>query len=259
MTDTSAQGHADSLPIIRRPVFEDLDYAFMHGLADFRAAPIFGLTIGGIYTFGGLLILYVVNSLGYGFLGFPIMAGFALVGPYAAIALYTVSRLRERGEPVTWAAMARDLTPGVMRECSYLGILLIFLMAIWLKSGAVVYAIFFGMRLLSLPAFMEALFSTSAGYGFLILGHAIGAGFAILVFSLSVVSFPLMVDRGTDFISALITSIRTVRANPQLMLGWGAFIGLMLLAGFLSVFIGLMIVLPLLGHASWHLYRRLVV
>lgn len=259
MADMSAEDRADYLPVVRRPTLEDLTIALSKGWADFKAAPTFGLIVGGFYTFGGLLILYVVSALGYGFLGFPIMAGFALIGPYAAIALYEVSRLRERGERVSWEAMAKDLTPGVMRECSYLGILLIFLLAIWLKSGAVVYAIFFGMHLLSLPAFMEALFSTSSGYGFLMLGHVIGAGFAILVFSLSVVSFPLMLDRGTDFITALITSIRTVKLNPRLMLGWGAFIGVMLLIGFLTVFIGLMIVLPILGHTSWHLYRRVVI
>ena len=258
MTDMSAHDRAEYLPTIRRPAIDDMKAALAAGWADFRAEPLFGLTIGGVYTLGGLLILYVVNRLGYGFLGFPIMAGFALIGPFAAISLYQVSRLREQGEKVTWAKVAAGLTPGVMRECYYLGILLIFLLAIWLKSGAVVYAIFFGMRLLSLPAFTEAVLTTSAGYGFLLLGHMIGAGFAILVFSMSVVSFPMMVDRGIDFVSALITSIRTVRLNPVLMLGWGAFIGLALLAGFLTFFIGLMVVLPLLGHASWHLYRRLV-
>jgi uncharacterized membrane protein len=259
MNETATDDIAPQLPTIRRPELSDLKAALASGWADFRAVPVFGLTIGGIYTFGGLLILYIANYLGYAFLGFPIMAGFALIGPFAAIAIYEVSRLREQGEPVTWQGMAKGLTPNVMRECSYLGILLIFLMAIWLKSGAVVYAMFFGLHLLSLSAFSEALFTTGAGIGFLIVGHLFGAGFAILVFSLSVVSFPLMVDRGTDFITALITSIQTVKSNPVLMIGWGAFIGLALLAGFLTFFVGLMIVLPLLGHASWHLYRRIVV
>lgn len=259
MSDAATPGQADSLIAIRVPVPDDITTALAKGWADFRAEPLFGLTIGGVYTFGGLLILYVANYLGYAFLGFPIMAGFALIGPFAAIALYEVSRIRERGERVTWQGMAQGLTPNVMRECSYLGVLLIFLMAIWLKSGAVVYALFFGLRLMSLPALSEAVFTSGSGLGFLVVGHMIGAGFAIFVFSLSVVSFPLMVDRGTDFVTALITSIRTVRANPKLMIAWGAFIGLMLLAGFLTAFIGLMIVLPILGHASWHLYRRIVV
>lgn len=247
-----------ALPDVRIVRLADLKHAVSRGWADFRAEPLYGLVIGGTYTFGGLLILFVVNSLGYGFLGFPIMAGFALIGPFAAIAIYEVSRLRERGEAVSWEAMARALTPDVKRECAYLGVLLIFLMAIWLKSGAVIYALFFGMKLMSLPALWEQLFTSASGIGFLIAGHVIGAGFAILVFSLSVVSFPLMVDRGTDFVSALITSIRAVRASPPLMILWGAFIGVMLLVGFLTFFIGLMVVLPILGHASWHLYRRIV-
>jgi uncharacterized membrane protein len=248
-----------ALPEIRMVGIEDLKAALAAGIADLRRAPQFGLAIGGFYALGGLLILFVVNTLGYGFLGFPIMAGFALVGPFAAIELYQVSRLLERGEPVTWSGIARATPKGALLECAYLGILLIFFLAIWLKSGAVVYAMFFGLKMIALPAFMEALFTTPAGYGFLILGHVIGAGFAIFVFSLSVVSFPLMVDRGTDFVTALITSIRTVTTNPRVMLPWGAFIGVLLLIGFLTAFVGLIVVLPVLGHASWHLYRRIVV
>ncbi|MCA0400637.1 MAG: DUF2189 domain-containing protein [Proteobacteria bacterium] len=247
------------LPDIRPATISDLREALSRGFSDFRSAPLHGLVIGGTYTFGGLLILFVVNHLGYAFLGFPIMAGFALIGPFAAIAIYEISRLRERGEAVTWQAMARGLTPEVKRECAYLGILLIFLLAIWLKSGAVVYAMFFGMKLMSLSALWDQLFTTASGAGFLLLGHAIGAGFAVFVFSLSVVSFPLMVDRKVDFVTALITSIRTVQASPVIMLCWGAFLGLMILIGFATFFIGLALVLPVLGHASWHLYRRLVV
>ncbi len=259
MTDIAPQNRVNTLPELRVPSIEDLRIALAKGWADFRAEPGFGLVIGGIYTFGGLLILYVANYLGYAFLGFPIMAGFALIGPFAAIALYQVSRLRERGEPVTWQAMANGLTREAMFECSYLGVLLIFLMAIWLKSGAVIYALFFGLKLLSLSALTEALLTTGSGIGFLLVGHLVGAGFAVLVFAMSVVSFPMMVDRGTDFITALITSIRTFQSNPRLLLGWGAFIGLALLVGFATAFVGLMVALPVLGHASWHLYRRIVV
>lgn len=246
-------------PELRAVSIDDLKGALSAGIADLRAAPMYGLAIGGFYTFGGLLILFVVSKLGYGFLGFPIMAGFALVGPFAAIKLYQVSRLLERGEPLSWSAIRGATSKGALLECAYLGILLIFFMAIWLKSGAVTYAMFFGLRMIALPAFVGALFTTPEGVGFLIMGHIIGAGFAILVFSLSVVSFPLMVDRNIDFVTALITSIRTVSTNPRVMLLWGAFIGLLLLIGFLTFFIGLVVVLPVLGHASWHLYRRIVV
>lgn len=258
-TETAPPFERTGLPDIRPVTMADLKGALADGIADLRRAPQYSLAVGAFYTFGGLLILYVVNVLGYGFLGFPIMAGFALVGPFAAIELYQVSRLLERGEKVSWEALARATSKGVMLECAYLGILLIFFLAIWLKSGAVVYAMFFGLRMIALPELVQALFTTPAGYGFLILGHIIGAGFALLVFSLSVVSFPLMVDRGTDFITALITSIRSVKANPQVMLPWGAFIAVLLLFGFVTFFLGLIIVLPILGHASWHLYRRIVV
>lgn len=259
MSEASPAVQRSTLPEIRPVTLADLKASLFAGIADLRAAPRYGLAIGGFYALGGLLILFVVNILGYGFLGFPIMAGFALVGPFAAIKLYQVSRLLERGEPVSWASISRATSRGAMLECAYLGILLIFFLAIWLKSGAVTYAMFFGLRMVALPAFMEALLTTPAGWGFLLMGHVIGAGFAIFTFSLSVVSFPLMVDRETDFVSALITSIRTVSSNPRVMLVWGAFIGALLLIGFLTAFIGLIVVLPVLGHASWHLYRRIVV
>lgn len=244
---------------IRNIGFTDIRDALALGWADMKAAPLHGLAIGAFYAFAGLLIAYVAIHLGYGFMAAPIAAGFTLLGPFAAIELYEISRLRERGEPVTWEAMRKGLTPAVMRESAYLGFLLFVLFAMWLESIFVLYAVFFGLNILSLPAFLETALGTASGLSFLVAGHVLGGLIATLVFALSVVSFPMIVDRESDFITALITSIRTVASNPKVMIPWGACIGVLLLIGFATAFLGLIVVLPLLGHTSWHVYRKIVV
>lgn len=244
---------------LRPASFADIRAAFALGWADFKAAPLHGMIIGAIYAFGGLLIAYIAFSLGYWFMAAPMAAGFTLLGPFAAIGLYEISRIRERGETVTWERMAAGLTTDRKRECAYLGFLLFVLFAMWIESIFVLYALFFGMNIMSFSAFLDTALTTSPGLTFLLVGHIVGGCLATFVFALSVVSFPMIVDRGTDFVTALITSIRTVASNPRVMILWGACIGVLLLIGFATAFLGLIIILPLLGHTSWHIYRRIVV
>lgn len=244
---------------LRAISFADIRAAFALGWADLKAAPLHGMTIGAFYAAAGLLIFYIAISLDYWFMAAPMAAGFTLLGPFAAIELYEISRIRERGETVTWERMRAGLTAGVVRECAYLGFLLFVLFAMWIESSFVLYALFFGLNILSFPAFLEAALTTQSGISFLIAGHVLGGCIATFVFALSVVSFPMIVDRGTDFITALITSIRTVASNPKVMIPWGACIGALLLIGFATAFLGLIVILPLLGHTSWHVYRQIVV
>ena len=244
---------------LRTATFTDIRASFAAGWADFKAAPLHGLSIGAFYAFGGLLILYIAVHLGYPYMAAPITAGFTLLGPFAAIELYEISRIVERGETVTWRKMRDGLTPSIIRECAYLGLLLFVIFAMWVESSFVLYALFFGLNIMSFSAFFEAVLTTQSGLSFLIVGHVLGGCLATFVFALSVVSFPMMVDRDTDFITALITSIRTVSSNPGVMITWGACIGVLLLLGFATAFLGLVLILPLLGHTSWHLYRRIVI
>lgn len=243
---------------LRKATFADIKASFALGWADFKAAPLHGLTIGAFYALGGLSVIYIAVYMGYPYMAAPITAGFTLLGPFAAIEIYEISRLRERGERVTWEKMKKGLTPEVVRECAYLGFLLFIIFAMWIESSFVLYALFFGLKILSFSAFLESALTTSSGISFLLAGHILGACLATFVFALSVVSFPMIVDRETDFITALITSIRTVSSNPGVMIPWGICIGVLLLIGFATAFIGLVLVLPLLGHTSWHLYRRIV-
>lgn len=244
---------------LRRIDFADIRAAVSLGWADFKAAPHHGMTIGLAYALGGLMISYIAFSLGYWFMAAPMAAGFTLLGPFAAIGLYEISRIREREEEVTWQRIGAGLTTEVKRECAYLGFLLFVLFAMWIESIFVLYALFFGLNIVSVPVFLTTALATPAGLGYLLFGHLLGACFATFVFALSVVSFPMIVDRGTDFITAMITSIRAVASNPRVMIPWGACIGLLLLAGFATAFLGLIVILPLLGHISWHVYRRAVV
>jgi uncharacterized membrane protein len=244
---------------LRKASFADVKAAFALGWADLKAAPLHGMAIGLFYALGGLLISYIAFRLGYWFMAAPMAAGFTLLGPFATIGLYQISRMRENGDKVTWQGVRASLTTDVKRECAYLGFLLFVLFAMWIESIFVLYALFFGMNILSFPAFLEAALTTPAGISFLVAGHILGGCLATFVFALSVISFPMIVDRGTDFITALITSIRTVASNPGVMIPWGACIGVLLLVGFATAFLGLIIILPLLGHTSWHIYRRIVI
>lgn len=243
---------------LRKIDFSDIRAAVALGWADFMAAPLHGMTIGLVYALGGLMISYIAFSLGYWFMAAPLAAGFTLLGPFAAIGLYEISRIRERGETVTWQRIAAGLTTDVKRESAYLGFLLFVLFAMWIESIFVLYALFFGLNIMSVSAFLSAALASSAGLSYLVVGHVLGACIATFVFALSVVSFPMIVDRKTDFVTAMITSIRTVFSNPGVMIPWGACIGLLLLAGFATAFLGLIVILPLLGHISWHVYRRTV-
>ena len=142
---------------LRTATFTDIRASFAAGWADFKAAPLHGLSIGAFYAFGGLLILYIAVHLGYPYMAAPITAGFTLLGPFAAIELYEISRIVERGETVTWRKMRDGLTPSIIRECAYLGLLLFVIFAMWVESSFVLYALFFGLNIMSFSAFFEAI------------------------------------------------------------------------------------------------------
>lgn len=245
-------------PALRTLTKQDVELAVKQGWADFTQAPKYGLFFGGTYALGGLLTLYVAYALGLTFLIFPLIAGFALIGPFAAIGVYEVSRLREAGQAPSWNAVLGAVWSKAGRDIAILGVILFFVLAIWLKAAAVTYALFFGLRVLALPDLLQIALTSGNGIVFLLIGNAIGAIFALFAFSISVISFPLLVDRDVDFVTAMITSVRTVAANPKVMIGWGILIALLLAAASLPLFLGLAIALPVLGHASWHLYRRAV-
>ncbi|KRR09153.1 DUF2189 domain-containing protein, partial [Bradyrhizobium valentinum] len=251
-------GDAATYPV-RKIKLSDLGEALRLGWEDFSAMPSHAVVLCVIYPVLGIFLFRMV--LGYSILPllFPLAAGFALIGPFAAIGLYELSRRRERGEAVgAWDALSVLRAPafGAMIE---LGVLLLVLFGAWIGAANAIYVSIFGHApAASIPDFASRVLTTPDGWSLIIVGCGVGFLFAVVALCVSVVSFPLMLDRHATAIDAIRTSLRAVMMNPVAMAGWGLIVAALLVIGSLPVFVGLAVVLPVLGHATWHLYRKVV-
>ena len=256
---TAPATSASLIPVVREISLHDVHAAFYEGLADFRAAPSFGLFFGGVYAVGGILLLLVMSAFQVSYLAYPLAAGFALIGPFIAVGLYEVSRRRELGLPLKWGPVLGVVFSQSKRELGWMAFVAIFVMIIWLYQVRLLLAIFLGFQsFASFGEFLNVIFTTPEGWMFLIIGNVVGAALAMGLFSISVISFPLLLDRDVDFITAMIASVKAVVMNPKPMIAWALFIVLGLILAVIPFFLGLFIILPALGHASWRLYRRVV-
>lgn len=246
-------------PVVRTINWHDLSEAFAAGLRDFAAAPQYGLFFGGVYALGGIAIFASLFWLDLAYLAYPLAAGFALIGPFVATGLYEVSRRRELGAPLSFAVVLGSVWEQRRREIAWMAFVSIFLFIMWLYQVRLLIALFLGLRSFgSLSEFLATLVSTPEGLVFLAVGHVVGAILALLAFTITAVSFPLLVDRDHDVVTAIITSFRAVSRNPLVMLGWAGVIAVLMIAAIAPMFIGLFVVLPVLGHTTWHVYRRVV-
>jgi len=258
----SAEAAADyrkRQPKVRDISGSDIAEAFARGLADFRATPQYGLFFGGFYALGGLFLVWLTLWTGLGYLTYPFAAGFALLGPFIAVGCYEVSRRREAGLPLDWRSVLGVVFDQSRRELGWMAFVTLFIFIVWMYQIRMLLVLCLGFKnFVSFQEFVHVVMTTPEGWLFLALGHFDGAFLSLVSFSLTVVSFPLLLDRDVDFITAMITSVKAVFANPLTMIVWAAIVtGLMLLA-VIPAFLGLFVVLPVLGHTTWHLYRRLV-
>jgi uncharacterized membrane protein len=246
-------------PIIRRIGLSDLHDALRRGWEDFKEVPSHAIILCVIYPVLGLVLARIV--LGYSVLPllFPLAAGFALLGPFAALGLYELSRRRERGEePSAWDAL------DVLRSPSFgamlgLGTLLLALFVTWIATAQAIYVAVFGYEAAAeIPDFASRVLTTTQGWWLIIVGCGVGFLFAVVALCISVVSFPMMLDRHVGTGEAMVTSLRVTAKNPVTIAAWGLIVAALLVAGSLPFFLGLAIVIPLLGHATWHLYRKAV-
>lgn len=252
-----------SLPepaVIRNIGPSDLVAVLRKGWNDFLEKPSHVVFVSLIYPLVGIVLARL--TFGYDVLPllYPLMAGFALVGPFASVGLYELSRRREQGLSTRWADVFKTLRHTSKRPVLVLGGVLVVLFFAWMATAQWIYWLTFGAAVPdSLPAFFEEVFTTDRGLALLIAGNLVGALFAVVVLVISVVSFPMLLDREVSVLAAVRTSVAACLANPFTMALWGVIVLVSLAIGSIPFFAGLAIVLPVLGHATWHLYRRLVV
>lgn len=247
-----------AFPVVRAATFEDIRIALAQGWQDFRSAPAYGLFFGAIYALGGLLIVSTVALFGVSYLAYPLAAGFVLIGPFIAAGLYEVSRRLESGEPLHWRGVFGVIFAQSGREFAWMAFVSIFAFIVWMYQVRLLLALFLGFQsFASFGAFIDVVFTTGDGLAFLAVGHVVGAVMAAIVFSLTAVSFPLLLDRDFDFITAMIVSVQAVVKSPLVMLGWAFAIVVIVAAASAPFFLGLFVALPILGHATWRLYRRI--
>jgi uncharacterized membrane protein len=252
-------GERLEVPAIRKIGFSDLADALAKGWDDFSAMPSHAIFLCLIYPLVGIFLIGL--AFGYSVLPllFPLAAGFALIGPVAAVGLYELSRRREAGLDSHWTHAFDVLRSSSLPAIVALGLLLMGIFLAWLGSAQALYQSLFGyLPPQSYAQFIQDIFTTRAGWSLIIWGNLIGFGFAVWALVISVVSFPLLVDRDVGAAAAITTSVRAVAANPVAMAAWGFIVAAMLLIGSLPAFMGLAVVMPVLGHATWHLYRKVV-
>jgi len=250
---------AQAAPVVRRIGAGDLWAALRKGVTDVGTFRDDVLFIGLIYPLAGLVLARLAFSLDLLPLLFPLASGFALIGPFAAVGLYELSRRREQGDHVTWLDAFGVFRSPAIGSILGLGAILLTLFLVWLAAAYEIYLATLGSTPpQTVAAFERSIFTTGGGWTMIAAGFGVGFLFAVFAFAISVVSFPLLLDRDVGMMVAIKTSLRAVRENLGVMTLWGAIVAGALVLGSLPALVGLIFVVPWLGHASWHLYRRIV-
>src|SRR5437764_10972350 len=245
--------------VIRKIGLSDLSDALRLGWEDFKAVPSHAIILCVIYPVLGLVLARTVHGHSVLPLLFPLAAGFALLGPFAALGLYELSSRRERGESATaWDAVEVLLSRSFGAMLG-LGVLLFALFVTWVATAQAIYVAAFGYEgVTGISEFANRVLTTPQGWWLIVVGCGTGFLFALVALCISVVSFPLMLDRHAGAADAMVTSMQAVARNPVPMLAWGLIVAVLLVIGSLPFFLGLAVVIPLLGHATWHLYRKVI-
>ena len=257
--DGAWEGHDRTVPAVRRITPADLKAVLRQGFEDFGAYRTDVIFICLLYPIVGLVLARMIWGYGMVPLLFPLASGFALIAPFFAVGLYEMSRRREAGRNNGWADAFGVATSPALGSIMALGLLLLALFVLWLGAAHIIWLLTLGPEPpVSLQAFAQDVLTTRAGWTMAIVGVAVGFVFALAVLVLSVVSFPLLLDRDVGVGTAIATSVKVVRENPGPMALWGVIIAVALLLGSIPLLLGLAVVFPVLGHATWHLYRKVL-
>lgn len=245
--------------VVRRIDAGDLRDALARGLNDFAANRTDLIFLCAIYPLVGILLGRLASGYGVLPLLFPIASGFALIGPFAAVGLNEISRRRELGASVSWTDAFGVLRSPSIGAILLLGLLLMAIYLVWLVAAQAIYDVTLGPDApASFGSFIHDVFATPNGWAMIALGTATGLVFAAIVLVISAISFPVLLDRDVGLNTAILASIRVARANPGTMARWGLIVAALLVVGSIPLLLGLTIVMPVLGHATWHLYRKAI-
>ncbi|THK38491.1 DUF2189 domain-containing protein [Ensifer sp. MPMI2T] len=248
-----------SHPGIRKIGIADVFDALRLGLNDFREKPSHYVFLCLIYPVAGAVLITWSAGANMLPLLYPLASGFALIGPVAAIGLYEISRRRELGMDASWPHALRLYRSPALPSILAVAAMLFIIFIAWLLVAQALYERIFGtVPPNSISAFWNGIIGTQEGWNLIVIGNAVGFVFAVIVLSISVVTFPLLLDRDVGAVVAVETSIRATLTNPVPVACWGLIIAAGLVIGSIPVFVGLAVIMPIFGHATWHLYRKIV-
>jgi uncharacterized membrane protein len=247
-------------PVIRRIGLSDVWDALALGFDDFRAKPSHYVFLSLIYPISGVVLVTWSSGANLLPLIFPLIAGFALLGPFFAIGLYEISRRRERGIDTSWHHALEVRHSPALPSILAVGAMLMAVFVAWLVFAQILYSSLFGPEPpQSVALFLASIFGSEEGLLLMLAGNAIGFCFALVVLATTVIAFPLLLDRDVGAVAAIETSLRATLVNPVPIACWGLIVAALLIVGTIPVFVGLAVIMPILGHATWHLYRKIVV
>ena len=259
MSEFSISRAVSAEPAIRRIGVADLRAAYSAGLDDFFAIPTQLAFLCVLYPVVGLVAARAASGSGLLPLVFPLVAGLSLLGPVLAVGLYELSRRREAGRTVSWLNAFDVLRSPAIASIVAVGVILLAIFTAWIGVARVIYATVIGAPPATPGALAMMVLDTAPGWRLLVIGNLVGLLFAVAVLMLTVVSVPMILDRHVSPMVAMRTSVRAVLANPGVLALWGLIVAATLLLGCIPLFVGLAVAMPVLGHATWHLYRRVVV
>ncbi|MDJ0992500.1 MAG: DUF2189 domain-containing protein [Dinoroseobacter sp.] len=246
-------------PKVNKLTTDDITASLKEGFSDFLARPFMSGFFGLFYAVFGILFVWILVWLGKIWMLLPAAVAFPLFAPFAAAGLYEMSRRLQTGESFGWAEIFTVMANQRKREMGWMAFVTLFILWVWFYQFRTVLVIVLQDSSFSdLDGFFNTVLYTMEGWTFLAIGTCVGAFLSAVLFSVTVVAMPMLLDREIDFVSAMLTSIRVVTENPLVMLAWAAIITLTMLLSLVPAFLGLIFSLPILGHTTWHLYQRAV-